>query len=161
MAVCQPALRRVYKAKQEILCEHVWSCTLHTLKVLQRKKTPATSPHDSFAFNSLKHVQVQRKKRKPNAYPVRVYFFPLQRFCMAVLTHLNPPCWKWIWHMRNGDFGSYSAHLNHGHRPVRDVQNVHRSTARVCQLKCWYLRPSVVCFEIERRSNGSLKIKSI
>lgn len=80
---------------------------------------------------------------------------------MAVLTHLNPPCWKWIWHMRNEDFGSYSAHLNHYTDRFVTFKNIYINTARIWKLKCWYLRLNVVSFEIERRSNGSLKIKSI
>ncbi len=92
---------------------------------------------------------------------MRFYFFLLQRFCMAVLTHLNPPCWKWIWHMRNEDFGSYSAHLNHYTDRFVTFKNIYINTARIWKLKCWYLRLNVVSFEIERRSNGSLKIKSI
>lgn len=60
--------RTVHKTKQEILYEHVRYCTtLHTLKVLQRKKTPPRSPNDNFKFNSLKHGQVQRKKPKLDA----------------------------------------------------------------------------------------------
>lgn len=35
------------------------------------------------------------------------------------------------------------------------------NTTRMCKLKCWYSRVNIVSFEIERRSNGSLKIKSI
>lgn len=146
-----------HKAKQEILYEHVrYYCTLHTLKVLQRKKMTPTSANDNFKFNSLNHVQVQRKKRKLDAYTTRFYFFLLQRFCMAVLTHLNPPCWKWIWHMRNEDFGPYSAHLN---RTYTDrfvtFKNISMNTTRMCKLKCWYSRVNIVSFEIERRSNGS------
>lgn len=81
---------------------------------------------------------------------------------MAVLTHLNPPCWKWIWHMRNEDFGPYSC-APESRTPTGSWRSktFPQTPPERVNLNVDYLRLNMVSFEIERRSNGSLEIKSI